>query len=321
MAKSIIAKNIDSMPRNEWLALRRKGIGGSDCAAACGLSRWKSPLQLFVEKTSGVKTEPDNEKMEWGKRLEPLIRNTFAEKSGLTVVECPIMFAFKEYPYMIANVDGIVSEKDGSKSLLEIKTVGEYASSDWDEGLPIEYYLQIQHYLAVTDLKKAYCAVLIGGNKFSHQVVERDKETIDTITALEYDFWNNHVLKGIPPAVSDKDSDILNTLYPKSNSATAILPTEADEIINEYLEIKALEEELKKQKALAENKLKSILGDNEGGQSAAGYSVNWKSVNSNRLDTARLKADHPEIIEQYSIQSTSRRFSITAPKNQTNQSR
>ena len=61
MAKSIIAKNIDSMPRNEWLALRRKGIGGSDCAAACGLSRWKSPLQLYVEKTSGVKMEQDNE--------------------------------------------------------------------------------------------------------------------------------------------------------------------------------------------------------------------------------------------------------------------
>ena len=81
-------------------------------------------------------------------------------------------------------------------------------------------------------------------------------------------------MKGIPPAVSDKDSEILNTLYPKSNSATAILPNEADEIINEYLEIKALEEELKKQKALAENKLKSILGDNESGQSAAGYSVN-----------------------------------------------
>ena len=316
MAKTIVAQNIDTMSRKDWLALRRKGIGGSDCAAACGLSRWKSPLQLFVEKTSGVKIEENNERMEWGKRLEPLIRNTFAEKSGLAVVECPVMFAFKEYPYMIANVDGIVTEKNGSKSLLEIKSVGEYASSDWDEGLPIEYYLQIQHYLAVTDLKKAYCAVLIGGNKFSHQVVERDNDTIDTITALEYDFWNNHVLKGIPPAVSDKDSDILNYLYPKSNSATAILPTEADEIINEYLEIKALEEELKKKKALAENKLKSILGDNEGGQSAAGFSVNWKSVNSNRLDTTRLKAEHPEIIEQYSIQATSRRFSITAPKSQ-----
>ncbi|MBR1859918.1 MAG: YqaJ viral recombinase family protein, partial [Selenomonadaceae bacterium] len=57
MAKTIIAKNIDTMPRKDWLALRSRGIGGSDCAAACGLSRWKSPLQLFVEKTSKVKME------------------------------------------------------------------------------------------------------------------------------------------------------------------------------------------------------------------------------------------------------------------------
>ena len=316
MAKTIIAKNIDTMPRNKWLTLRSRGIGGSDCAAACGLSRWKSPLQLFVEKTSKVKMEEDNERMEWGRRLEPLIRSTFAEKSGLSVVECPIMFAFKEYPYMIANVDGIVTENNKNKALLEIKTVGEFAASDWDEGLPMEYYLQIQHYLAVTDLKKAYCAVLIGGNKFNYQVVERDDDTINTIIALEYDFWNNHVLRGIPPAVSEKDSDILNTLYPKSNSATAILPAEADEIIKEYLEIKKLEDELKQHKSLVENKLKSILGENESGQSAAGFSVHWKTVNSNKLDTTKLKAEHPEIIDAYSIQSTFRRFSISNPKPQ-----
>ena len=82
------------------------------------------------------------------------------------------------------------------------------------------------------------------------------------------------------------------------------------------LEIKALEEELKKQKALAENKLKSILGENESGQSAAGFSIHWKTVNSNKLDTTKLKAEHPEIIDAYSIQSTFRRFSISNPKSQ-----
>ena len=177
-------------------------------------------------------------------RDKPLIRSTFAEKTGFDVVECPFIFSFKEYPHMLANIDGIVTENNKSKALLEIKTVGEYAASDWDDGLPLEYYLQIQHYLAVTDLQKAYCAVLIGGNKFSHQVIERDTDTIDT-----------------------------------------------------------------------ENKLKSFLGDNEGGQSPSGFSVNWKSINSNKLDTARLKAEHPDIFEQYSIPSTSRRFSISKSKN------
>ena len=312
--KTVIAKNTNSMPHSEWLALRRKGIGGSDAAAAIGLSRWKSPLQLFIEKTSGIKIEEDNERMEWGKRLEPLIRNTFAEKSGLDVVECPFIFAFKEYPFMIANIDGVVTESDGSKALLEIKTVGEHSAKDWDDGLPLEYYLQIQHYLAVCDLNKAYCATLIGGNKFSYQVIERDEESINTIIALEREFWLNHVLKNVSPPVTDKDSELLNSLYPKSTSDTAALPANADSIISEYLKLKQAEEDVKKQRTLCENQLKSMLGNNERGISPNGFSIQWKTVNSSKLDTTKLKTDHADLVAKYIVPSTFRRFSVTAPK-------
>ena len=312
--KTVIAKNTDVMPRSEWLALRRKGIGGSDCAAACCLSRWKSPLQLFFEKTRGMKMEEDNERMAWGRTLEPVIRAEFAKRTGLAVIECPFMFASQEYPYMIANVDGIVTEPNDSKALLEIKTVGEHSAKDWDDGLPLEYYLQIQHYMAVCDLTKAYCATLIGGNKFNYQIVERDTETINTIIALESDFWINHVLKGIPPVVSDKDAELLSSLYPKSNNSTAILPASADQIISDYLEIKTLEEEIKSKKAECENKLKAMLGNSESAVSSTGYIISWKSVQSSKFDSTRLKAEHPEIVKAYTTQSSFRRFSITAPK-------
>ena len=314
MSKTVIAKNTDVMPRSEWLALRRKGIGGSDCAAACGLSRWKSPLQLFFEKTRGMKMEEDNERMAWGRTLEPVIRAEFAKRTGLAIIECPIMFASQEYPFMIANVDGVITEPDNTKALLEIKTVGEHSSKDWDDGLPLEYYLQIQHYMAVCDLNKAYCAVLIGGNKFSYQIIERDDDNINTIIALESDFWINHVMKGVPPVVTDKDAELLNTLYPKSNSTAAILPATADQIINDYLEIKTLEEEIKSKKSECENKLKAILGDSESAVSSTGYTVSWKSVQSSKFDTTRLKVEHPEIIEAYTTPSSFRRFSVTAPK-------
>ena len=317
MSKTVIAKNTDVMPRSEWLALRRKGIGGSDCAAACCLSRWKSPLQLFFEKTRGMKMEEDNERMAWGRTLEPVIRAEFAKRTGLAVIECPFMFASQEYPYMIANVDGIVTEPNDSKALLEIKTVGEHSAKDWDDGLPLEYYLQIQHYMAVCDLTKAYCTTLIGGNKFNYQIVERDTETINTIIALESDFWINHVLKGIPPVVSDKDAELLSSLYPKSNNSTAILPASpasADQIISDYLEIKTLEEEIKSKKAECENKLKAMLGNSESAVSSTGYIISWKSVQSSKFDSTRLKAEHPEIVKAYTTQSSFRRFSVTAPK-------
>ena len=313
MAKTIIAKNTNVMPRSEWLNLRRKGIGGSDAAAACGLSRWKSPLQLFIEKTSTIRLEADNERMAWGRTLEPVIRTEFSKRTGLSVQECPFMFAFQEYPFMIANIDGIVTEKDGNKALLEIKTVGEHSAKDWEDGLPLEYYLQIQHYIAVCDLNKAYCAVLIGGNKFSYQVVDRDDETIHTIIALESDFWLNHVMKGVAPVVTDKDAELLNTLYPQSNATTAILPQSADAIISDYLELKTLEDNLKQQKSEIENKLKTMLGDKESAVSSTGYTVSWKSVQSSKFDTTRLKAEHPDIVKAYTTTSSFRRFCVTAP--------
>ena len=314
MSKTVIAKNTDVMPRSEWLALRRKGIGGSDCAAACCLSRWKSPLQLFFEKTRGMKMEEDNERMAWGRTLEPIIRAEFAKRSGLQVKECPFMFASQEYPFMIANVDGIVTEPDNTKALLEIKTVSEHSAKDWEDGLPLEYYLQIQHYMAVCDLTKAYCATLIGGNNFNYQVIDRDNETINTIIALESDFWYKHVLKGVPPVVTDKDAELLSSLYPKSNNTTAILPVDADNIIAEYLQLKQAEEDVKKQRTLCENQLKNMLGNNESGVSPAGYSIQWKSVISTKLDTTKLKEDHADLIAQYSSKISSRRFSVTAPK-------
>ena len=252
--------------------------------------------------------------MAWGRTLEPVIRTEFSKRTGLSVQECPFMFAFQEYPFMIANIDGIITEKDGNKALLEIKTVGEHSAKDWEDGLPLEYYLQIQHYIAVCDLSKAYCATLIGGNKFSYQVIDRDDETIGTIIALESDFWLNHVMKGVPPVVTDKDAELLNSLYPQSNATTAILPPDADAIITEYLKLKQTEEDIKKQRTLCENQLKSMLGNNESGQTSTGYSISWKSVSSSKLDTTKLKTDHADIVAQYTVISNSRRFSVATPK-------
>ena len=89
---------------------------------------------------------------------------------------------------MQANIDGCVEEKDGTVALLEIKTANQYAQSDWEDGLPAAYYIQIQHYLEVCGLHKAYIAVLIGGNKYQQMSVERDEETIGNIINLEKAF-------------------------------------------------------------------------------------------------------------------------------------
>ena len=315
MSKPIIVAKTTTISYDQWLAARRKGVGGSDSAAVCGLSRYTSPLDVWLLKTGRKPATSDNESMHWGRLLEPVVREEFARRTGLTVKECPFLLASNKNPFMIANVDGIVTEKDGTKCVLEIKTTNSFTTAkDTEDGLPAEWYCQIQHYLAVTELPKAYVIVLIGGNQLKWQIVERDEETIQTIVALENHFWNEYVLKDTPPPVDANSGDALALLYPTSNDDNIILPAEADELVAQWLEIKKAEDELKTAKATCENKLKALLKDAESGIAPNGYTVAWKSYSQSRLDSTKLKAMQPNIAAQFTTTVTARKFSVTAPK-------
>ena len=313
MSKKILART-EGMLREEWLALRKQGIGGSDAAAACGLSRWKSPLGLWLEKTSSDTQSVYNEAMFWGTTLEPVIRDVFATKIGKVVEVMPYIFQSEDYPFMIADIDGIIREDDGSVSLVEIKTVSAFKAGEWADGLPAEYYIQIQHYLAVCELPRAYVVYLIGGNELHYELVERDEETISTIIMLESAFWDK-VVRRQKPDVDENSAEALDQLYPASNKTSIILPDEADKLLDDYMAIKAIEDDVKKQKNLLENQLKAMLGEAECAKSRNGFSVSWKEAVSTRLDTATLKKEQPDIAEKYTIKSSYRRFSVYKPKN------
>ena len=309
--KQVIAKTTE-ISHEEWLKLRLKGIGGSDCAAAVGMSRWKSPLDVFLEKTGRKAQVSDTEKMYWGRTLEPVLRAEFTRRTNLKTQVVPYMMNHREYPYMLANIDGIVIEKDGTKCLLEIKTAGTAVEKEWtDAGIPVEYYLQVQHYLFVTGLSKAYVAVLIVGNKFRWQSIQRDEETIQMLVAIESHFWKEYVEKDVPPPVDASSGEALAMLYPTAEKgSTVALPSEADEIVAQWLEIKKAEEEIKTAKATCENQLKALLKDAESGTTANGYTVRWTSYNQSRLDTTKLKSEQPDIAAKYTLQTSARKFSI-----------
>lgn len=315
MSKKVIAKTSE-LTREQFLSLRKQGIGGSDAGSVLGCNKWRGPLDIYWDKVnSTVEAQEDNEAMYWGRTMEPILREEFAKRTGLQAVACPFMFASQEYPFMIADIDGVVTEPDGSKALLEIKTANGFATKEWENGVPESYGIQCFHYLAVLpELSRAYIAVLIGGNTFKYEVIERDEATIKTIIALESKFWNDHVLKKIPPQPDATSGAVLDSMYPTVDNTSIILPAEADQLIAQIAECKSLEDDLKKTVAEAENKLRGWLGKSESGRSAGGYCVHWKNVTSNRLDTAKLKAEQPDLVAKYTKTTSSRRFSITAPK-------
>ena len=199
--------------------------------------------------------------------------------------------------------------------MLEIKTTNSFTTAkDIEDGLPVEWFCQIQHYMAVTGLLKAYVVVLIGGNKLQWQVVEREEDTIQNIFALERHFWNEYVLKDVPPPVDANSGDALALLYPTSTESSVVLPAEADELVAQWLEIKKAEDELKTAKANCENKLKALLKDAESGIAPNGCTVAWKSYSQSRLDSTKLKAAHADIATQFTTTVTGRKFSVSAPK-------
>lgn len=304
----ISTKELSSQDLLSW---RDKGIGGSDVATICGLNKYKSAVELWMEKRGYSEPKKAGEAAYWGSTLEPIIRNEFSKRTNLKVDTLHSILKNKDFPFMLANVDGIITDTDGTKCIFEAKTASAYKLSEWETEIPEAYMLQIQHYMAVTGYKRTYIAALIGGNTFIYKKVERDNELIEMIIKLEEHFWNC-VLSDTPPALDGSAgcSDLLNRLYPIAQHNTIIsLPPETKDLISQYNSIKDQEKLCSSAKEEIINKLKSLLGENEKGV-LDDISISWKNFSTERLDIKKLKIDYPDIYKRYLIQSTSRRFTI-----------
>ena len=264
MYKSIVST--ENLPYNDWLEYRKNGIGGSDASVVCGINRYKSPVELWMEKTNCLAPQEAGESAYWGTQLESLVRSEFTKRTGLDVKLVKQILQSAEYPFMQANLDGICTDPNYGECIFEAKTDSAYKAGEWENSIPDEYMLQIQHYMAVTGFKVAYIAVLIGGNTFRWLLVERDDELIAMLIQLEEEFWDS-VKNDTPPPLdgSEATANFLAEKFADSQKSQITLPDEAAELIQKY---EAASEQLiaiTEQKQLAENLLKEMLGENEVG--------------------------------------------------------
>lgn len=301
----------ENLSREEWLRYRKCGIGGSDVAAILGISKWNSAISLWLDKTNQT-NEPieENEAMQWGTIMEPIIRNHFAEVTGKTVVEVKAMLQHPEHPFMLADIDGLTEDDEGNPAILEIKTASEYKRSEWENDIPSYYQTQVQHYLCVTGVQKAYVAVLIGGNSFKVYEVDADAEIQSMLIAVEKNFWNK-VQNMIRPEMdgSDAAKNLLDSLYRGGVAEQIVMPEEAIEYVDAYIEACAEEDNAKAKKQEASNHIKEIMGDYDKA-TCLGHSISWKPVSSERLDAKALKEQEPEIYAKYAKTTVARRFTL-----------
>ncbi len=309
--KANILVETDNLPREEWLRWRKKGIGGSDVSCLLGINKWKSEIELWQDKTNQSNEEqPDNEAMEWGRIMEPVIRSHFAEVTGKKVIEVKAILQHPEYPFMLADVDGVTTDENGNPAILEIKTASEFKRPEWEDDVPVYYQTQIQHYLFVTGVQKAYAAVLIGGNSFRVYEVDADAQVQAMLVEAEKRFWDK-VQNMVRPEVdgSDAATKLLDKVYRGGISEQITLPADALEYLDAYREACEEEENAKARKQDAANHIKVFMGDHDRAKCQE-YTVSWKPVTSERLDSKALKEKEPEIYQKYIKASTSRRFTV-----------
>ena len=308
--KSVISTK--NLSHADWLRYRTMGIGGSDVSIIAGINPYKSVYQLWLEKTG--QTEPDeseNEYTHFGTVLEPVIRREFMERTGLKIRQKHMLLQSEEHPFMLANLDGMIN-LNGKMCIFEAKTASAYKLDEWQSGIPPEYMLQVQHYMAVTDTSKAYIAALIGGNHFLYKLIERDNEIISKIIAMEKCFWKVNVLGGIAPDIDGTraTTEYFNSKYNVSNGLAVKLP---EELISECEEYNRLADEIDRLTSAKDavcNRIKNVLKENETGF-AGKYKISWKQVISSKFNTIKFKADNPELYSKYLTSSQYRRFSLS----------
>ena len=303
--------SLAGMSNEEWLRLRKTGIGGSDAGAICGVNPFSSAMKVFKDKTSEEVEEQDSEAVRIGHDLEDYVAQRFMEATGLKVRKSNFMYRNKEHPFMIADVDRLIVGEDAG---LECKTASAYNADKWADGdIPLHYVMQCYHYMAVTGKRTWYIAAVILGREFTYRKLEWDGELISRLITTEEDFWNDHVVPGsIPPPDGSKACDeVLEQYFHTARKASAVKLEGFDEKLRRREEILGYISALQEEQKQIEQEVKLFMKDNEYADSGS-FRVSWKNIDSTRLDAARIRAERPELYADYGKVSHCRRFEVKA---------
>ncbi|MGF6637038.1 YqaJ viral recombinase family protein [Paraburkholderia sp. MM6662-R1] len=311
--------NTLNLDREDWLAVRKTGIGGSDAAAAVGLNPYKSMLELWLEKTGRdadlEKPDPNNttHPVFWGTLLEPIVAAAYTQQTGNRVRKVNAVLRHPTLHFMLANLDREVTGAD--VQILECKTAGINGVKLWRDDVPEYVQLQVQHQLAVTGKQAAHVAVLVCGQQLDVHRIERDDELIAKLIELEARFWQ-YVESDTPPPADGTDSAdrALRCLFPRDAGSTVDFRDDRN-LSATFADLVTVRAEIETREAL-ESKLKQSIQQAMGDASRAIFEtgeVSFKrSKDSSGIDLKKLLADHPDVQQQYAITKPgSRRFLIS----------
>jgi putative phage-type endonuclease len=313
-----LVKTLD-LSRDQWLNVRKSGIGSSDAASAVGLNPYKSQLELWMEKTGrdiGLpKVDPKDQTspMYWGTLLESIVAAHYTMRTGHKVRRINAVLQNPAQPWMLANLDREVLGAPDVQ-ILECKTAGINGARLWKEGVPEYIQLQVMHQLAVTGKQTADVAVLICGQDLQTHRIERDEGMISKLIELERQFWRYVETDTAPPADGSDSADVaLRCLYPKDSGTTLDLSQDLA-MSAAFSDLLAVRETLTTN-VLLEAQLKQRIQQRMGDATKVVFEtgdVTWKrSKDGSGLDVVNLLKDQPELSQRYAlVKPGSRRFLV-----------
>lgn len=325
MAQIEVLADLDETPPNSprWYELRRMGFGGSDAAALAGVSPYRdqTPYAKWVEKvTEGPGTnsrwateEEVPEYIQWGHILEPVIREQFVKRTELDVVRFPKMVRSVQYPFMLANVDGLVVQRREDGELGQAITAiyeGKTSRRDWFEDgevvIPVQYRVQAFHYMIVLELDVVYFACLVGGQLLRVAVLERDDKLMEDLIAIEAHYWQM-VVDGTPPPAEAPDVDALRKHWTPAPGKSVELTAELAMELKRRQGLKAQMSDLELEVKGIDARLMEFMGDAEQATWKGQTAITWKLDQKGKLQGRELEAKRPDIYAEF-LGEPSRRF-------------
>lgn len=292
--------------RDEWLAWRRGGIGGSDIAALAGLSRFSSPTFLYYEKRGELGDDPTEQtsRMRLGRRAEAMAAAEFHDHTGLFLVGEQTWCEHAVHRHHRCTIDGFVVESESTwlDPNIELVVAGEETkctsefTKRWSvDGVPLDYQAQAQWSMHVTGLDRWAVLVFYGLADTEVVWIERDQEVVDGLVEIADRFWQQ-VTDGTPPPADghDRTTEALLAVYPTHSPHTEVDLDELADVYAGWVDAKAAKKGAEETEKRFANQLRQALGDAEVGlidnrpavtyraSSRAGYVVSPTTVRTLR---------------------------------------
>lgn len=284
------------MITTEQREARKNSIGGSDAAAVAGLSKWRTPHDVWREKYLKINkefTDSQLELMGWGNRLENVILDKYEEKTGLKITRNNETFQHSKYNFLTGNIDGFC-EKTGA--VIEVKTA--QRKDGWGQpgtdNIPDDYLCQVAHYCLILDAKCAHIAVLFNGNDFKLYKYERNKELEALLLDKSVSFWNNNIINGVEPEA--KTITDVKHKYKMAQDESKIATNFSYQNHLKLKELKNKEEELKKEIDALILEQKKYMGHASQLTDDVGNVIcTWRQHERETFDKNHIKKNYPDI--------------------------